>query len=481
LILIQNALVLTPSGEGKALDVLVDKGEIADVVPRGSVKGEGMERVDAAGRALMPALVNGHNHAQTGLAKGRFDRHNLETYLNAQPGVSGRRTLEDKHLSALIGAAELVRKGCTAGYDMFAEFPLPTAEGVEAVARAYSEAGMRAVIAPMTADKSIYEAIPGLAEALPEPLRSQALKAKYAPYKETIAVVERIYKGWKFDREKIRPALGPTIPHHCSDEFLIACRDLAKELGLGMQMHVAESKMQAIVGRKTYGATLVSHLDELKLLNEKFCVAHGVWLDDDDRKRLADAGCSISHNPGSNLKLGSGIADMRAMLDRGLNVAIGTDGAASSDNLNAFEAMRLASYVSRVKGNAPERWISAREALYAATEGGARALGFEKLGRIEKGWKADLVLLDLSALHYIPLNDLASQIVFAEDGTGVESVMAAGRWVVRSRKLLTVDVEALKRKAEEAVERLNAANVEARALGEKLHPIVGHYCAGLAP
>jgi cytosine/adenosine deaminase-related metal-dependent hydrolase len=172
---------------------------------------------------------------------------------------------------------------------------------------------------------------------------------------------------------------------------------------------------------------------------------------------------------------------MRAMLEAGLNVAIGTDGSASSDNLNAFEAMRLASYVSRVRGHPPERWISAREALYAATEGGARALGFEKLGRIEKGWKADLVLLDLSALHYIPLNDLASQIVFAEDGTGVESVMAAGRWVVRSRKLLTVDVEALKRKAEEAVERLNAANVEARALGEKLHPIVGHYCAGLAP
>ena len=170
---------------------------------------------------------------------------------------------------------------------------------------------------------------------------------------------------------------------------------------------------------------------------------------------------------------------MRAMLDRGLNVAIGTDGAASSDNLNCFEAMRLASYVSRVRGQAPERWISAREALYAATEGGAKALGFDKLGRIEKGWKADLLLLDLSALHYIPLNDLAGQIVFAEDGTGVESVMAAGRWVVRDRKLLTVDVEALKRKAEEAVERLNAANVEAKALGEKLHSLVGHYCAGL--
>jgi len=477
LILIQNALVLTPSGEGKPLDVIVDKDQIKDVLPRGSVKGEGMERVDAAGRALMPGLVNGHNHAQTHLAKGRFDRYNLETYLNAQPGVSGRRTLEDKHLSALIGAAEMVRKGCTAGYDMFAEFPLPSVEGVEAVARAYTEAGMRAAIAPMMADRSFYEAIPGLAEALPEPLRSQALQARYAPFEESIAAVRKILKGWKGDA--VRPALGPTIPHHCSDEFLVACRDLAKEFGVGMQMHVAESKMQAAVGKKLYGATLVSHLGKLKLLNEKFCVAHGVWLEEDDRRRLADAGCSVSHNPGSNLKLGSGIADMRAMLDRGLNVAIGTDGSASSDNLNAFEAMRLASYVSRVKGHAPERWVSAREALHAATEGGAKALGFDQLGRIEKGWKADLVLLDLSALHYIPLNDLASQMVFGEDGTGVESVMIGGRWVMRDRRLLTVDVEALKRKAEEAVARLSAANAEAKALGEKLHPYVGHYCAGL--
>jgi 5-methylthioadenosine/S-adenosylhomocysteine deaminase len=479
LILIQNALVLTPALEGKALDVLVDQGTISDVVPRGSIKGEGMERVDAAGRALMPGLVNGHNHAQTHLAKGSFDRYNLETYLNAQPGVSGRRTLEDKYLSALIGAAEMVRKGCTAGYDMFAEFPLPTAEGVEVVALAYEDAGMRAAIAPMMADRSFYEAIPGLAEALPEPLRSQAMKARYSPYQESIASARKIVHGWNFDKDRIKPALGPTIPHHCSDEFLVACRDLAKELGVGMQMHVAESRLQAVVARKTYGATLVSHLSTLGLLNEKFCVAHGVWLEDDDRRRLADAGCSVSHNPGSNLKLGSGIADMRAMLERGLNVAIGTDGSASSDNLNAFEAMRLASYVSRVKGHAPERWVSAHEALRAATEGGARALGFDKLGRIEKGWKADLVLLDLSALHYIPLNDLASQIVFGEDGTGVESVMAGGRWVMRDRKLLTVDVEALKRKAEEAVARLSAANTEAKALGEKLHPYVGHFCAGL--
>jgi 5-methylthioadenosine/S-adenosylhomocysteine deaminase len=479
--LIAGARVLRSArAEPEALDVIVEGERIHDLVPCGTVKGEGMERIDASGYVLMPGLVNGHNHAQTHLAKGLFDRYTLETYLNAVPWATGRRTLEDKHLSALIGAAEMVRKGCIAGYDMFAEFPLPSAEGVEAVARGYADAGMRAAVAPMMADRSFYEAIPGLAEALPEPLRSQAMKMRSAPYKETLSSVQSLLKHWKFDTNVIKPALGPTIPHHCSDEFLGACRDLAREHGLGMQMHVAESKMQGVVGRKIYGMSLVSHLSELKLLNEKFCVAHGVWLSDDDRKRLADAGASVSHNPGSNLKLGSGIADMRAMLDAGVNVAIGTDGSASSDNLNVFEAMRLAAGLSRVQGRPPERWVGAREALYAATEGGAKALGFKDIGRIEKGWMADLVLLDLSALHYVPLNDLATQIVFGEDGTGVDSVMIGGRWVLRGGRLLTVDVAKLRRDAESAVERLAAANAEARALSEKLHPYVGQFCGGLA-
>jgi guanine deaminase len=129
--LISGARVLRPgSFDAAPLDVVVDGDAIADLVVPGSIKGEGMERIDARGRALMPGLVNGHNHAQTHLAKGLFDRFTLETYLNAMPWASGRRTAEDKHLSALIGASEMALKGCTAGYDMFAEFPLPTPEGV---------------------------------------------------------------------------------------------------------------------------------------------------------------------------------------------------------------------------------------------------------------------------------------------------------------------------------------------------------------
>src|SRR5258706_13455107 len=123
--LITGARVLRSAGaQPEALDVLIEGERIKDLVPRGSVKGEGMERIDAAGYALMPGLVNGHTHAQTHLAKGLFDRYTLETYLSAQPWASGRRTQEDKHLSSLIGAAEMLRKGCTAGYDTFAEFPL---------------------------------------------------------------------------------------------------------------------------------------------------------------------------------------------------------------------------------------------------------------------------------------------------------------------------------------------------------------------
>jgi guanine deaminase len=142
--------------------------------------------------------------------------------------------------------------------------------------------------------------------------------------------------------------------------------------------------------------------------------------------------------------------------------------------------MRLASYLSRVQDHPVERWVTSREAFHAATEGGAKALGFDKIGRIEKGYKADLVLLDIGALHYVPLNAAVNQIVFAEDGTGVDSVMVGGRMVLDRGRLVTVDPARLRAQAEEAVARLAAANAEQKALSEKLAPYVGQYCGGLA-
>ena len=481
MLLIQGGRVLRPSLESEAVDVLVDGDAIADLVLPGKVKDENLRRIDALGKLVMPGLVNGHNHAQTGLAKGLFDRYTLETYLNGVGWANGRRTVEDQYLSAVIGAAELVRKGCTACYDMFAEFPAPTSAGVAAVAQAYADVGIRAAIAPMMADRSFYEAIPGLADAFPEPLREAALKIKYAHHEQSLTACRQIFRDWKYPFDFVRPALGPTIPHHCSDEFLAGCRDLATELEVGIQMHVAESKVQAIVAQKKYGKSLVAHLDSLGMLGPRFCASHAVWLDDDDRARLADRGASVSHNPGSNLKLGSGMADARRMIDRGVNVAIGTDGAGSSDTLNMFEAMRMASFVSRVGDHQAERWLSSREVLRAATEAGAQALGFKaKIGRIEKGYKADLVFIDLGHVNYTPLNDLVNQLVFCEDGTAVHSVMVGGRMVLEAGRFTTIDFERIAAQAAVAVARLSEANRGARELAERLEPYVSQYCSGLA-
>jgi 5-methylthioadenosine/S-adenosylhomocysteine deaminase len=217
------------------------------------------------------------------------------------------------------------------------------------------------------------------------------------------------------------------------------------------------------------------------MVGPNFTVAHGVWLDDDDMKLLGDKGSSVSHNPGSNMRLGNGIADMRGLLDAKVNVGIGTDGASCSDNQNMYENMRLASMVSKVQGPDWQRWITTEEVLEAATAGSAKALGLgDKIGKLEKGYKADIVFLDLDQVNWIPCNDPTNQIVHTEDGTGVHSVMIGGRMVVENRKLLTVDLSGLAAKAEKARERLEAANKPARALADKLAKIVGTFCPGLA-
>jgi len=198
-------------------------------------------------------------------------------------------------------------------------------------------------------------------------------------------------------------------------------------------------------------------------------------------RRLGDRGGSIAHNPGSNMRLGAGLADSRAMLDAGVNLGIGTDGANCSDNQNMYEAMRLASFVSKVQGPEWRRWMTTREVALAATQGGARALGFgDRIGHIARGYQADLVLLDLDHPNWLPFNNPVNQLVHSEDGNAVHSVMIAGRLVVENRRVLTVDMERLRTRVEAARERLAGANADNRGLYEALEPVVGSYCPGLA-
>ncbi|HEV2335726.1 MAG TPA: amidohydrolase family protein [Stellaceae bacterium] len=469
------------AGSTEPADILIEDDTIREIGPPGCPAPDGTREISAARRLIHPGLVNAHTHSHGNLAKGMGDRWTLELLLTAALWIGGNRGAEDLQLSAQIGAAEMLLKGCTACYDLFFEWPMPSADGMALVASAYAEIGLRAVIAPMVADRSFYEAIPGLAEALPTTLRERVAALRLAPGEATLAAIGAIVRDWRFDRDRVRPAVAPTIPQHCSDPFILGCAALAREFDLGLHSHVAESKVQAVAGIRVYGQTQTAHLDRLGVLGPHFTVAHGVWLDDDDMARLGDKGASVAHNPGSNMRLGSGLADTRAMLDARVNLGIGTDGASCSDNQNMYEAMRLASFVSKVQGPNWQNWLSTREAALAATEGSARALGFgDRIGRIAPGYKADLVMLDLDHPNWLPLNDPINQLVHCEDGTAVESVMVGGRMVVEHRGILTIDLARLRDRAQASRDRLLAANADNRRLYDALAPVVGSYCPGLA-
>ncbi len=459
-------------------DILIDGDTILEIGAPGLAAPDDAVEIDARDRLMMPGLVNAHTHGHGALCKGMVgDRLPLEAFLTSGAALNGNRTLDDKYLCALVSAVELVRKGCTASYDLFVEFPLPTREGMEAVGRAYHDVGMSAVVAPMMADKTLYQAVPGLMDALPEKIREQVEKIQTAPYEASIEGCRAMLENWPFDRARVRPAVAPTIPLHCSDDFLAACGALAREFDVNLQTHLAESKTQAVLGLKQYGRSLTAHLGALGLLGPRFSAAHAIWIDHDDMLRLADAGASVSHNALSNLRLGSGLAPVRAMIENGLRVGIGTDATNTSDTQNMFEALRIASYISRIQTPEYKQWLTIEEVLTMATTGSAGVLGFgDSIGRIVPGYRADIVFLDLSHINYVPLNNAAMQIVNAESGGAVDSVMIDGRMVLEDGRMTTIDEKKLRADVEEAVSRLNEANAQNHAFARSIENYVGAFC-----
>jgi guanine deaminase len=477
---ITGGLVLAATGQLSASDLLLEDDLIAAIAPSGSVTSASVRRIDAANRLIIPGLINAHTHGHGGLAKGSGDRWSLETLLNAGPWLNGGRTDDDRYLSTLLAAVEMLSKGCTACYDLTAMLPFPSAIGLDSVSRAYRDAGMRAVIAPMVADRSFYQAIPGLLDAFPADLRSVAEAMQTAPGETTLAAMREAAASWSHPADKIRLGIAPTIPLHCSDSFMIGCRDLAAEFGMPLQTHLAESSVQRAAALKRYGTTLTRHLDRLGVLGPRFSAAHAIWIDQDEIELIAAKGGAIAHNPGSNLRLGNGIADLRPAITQGIPVGVGTDGSSSADNQNMFEAMRLAAFVSRVFDRPPEDWIGAAEALRLATEGSAAVLGMADLiGRIAPGYKADLVFLDLGHVNLVPLNNAAQQLVNGEDGAAVRDVMVGGEFVLHDGKLVGIDWPRIVARATEAAERLKLANAATRAATERLAPLVSQFCVGL--
>jgi 5-methylthioadenosine/S-adenosylhomocysteine deaminase len=481
-LLIANGQVLEP-GQARPVagDVLVEGERIIAVGPHLAAPPDAA-RLDATGKLVLPGLINAHTHANHSLIKGVADRLTLELLLNAGPALYLNRTVEEHYLSALLGAVEMLKTGTTGTYDLFLALPGPSLESIEAVVRAYSDAGLRAVVAPSAGDLLFHETVPGLTQAMPEPLRSDIARRRPAPGPSLLAPIReglRRYHG--LGEGRVRLAVAPTIPGHCTDAFLLECARLAEEFGVGVHTHLAESKVQALSGRQRYGVSVTRHLHDLGVLGPTLCVAHAVWVDGDDIGLLADAGTSVVHNPASNMKLGSGIAPIAEMRARGVSTALGTDGSASSDNQNMFEALRFAALLSKVRSPDYPTWLTAGDVLKMATTEGARALGFgDRLGRVMPGCLADLVLVRLDSVYLRPLNHLTHQLVYCETGGAVDTVLVGGRMVVQGGQVLTVDEAALRDKAQVAADRLREANRGEWESANRLAPIVAGVCGALA-
>lgn len=481
--LITGARVLAPDMSGAPhRDVLVSAGTIAAVAAPGSIAAEGRRVIDATDRMLVPGLVNAHTHSHGALGRGLVgDRVPLEVFLTEGAAGNAGRTLADKVLSARLGAVELIRKGCTACFDLFTEVPAPSVAAIHAVAGAYAGVGMRAVVAPMIATRTIWQALPGLLESLPADAADKVRAFAAAPQEVALAVTRAAIETWPHDRAMVRPAVAPTIPLHCDDAFMVAAARLAEEHDVPFQTHLAETETQATLGHVRYGRSLVAHLEALGVLSPRFSAAHAIWIGEEDMARLAAAGAGVSHNPLSNLRLGSGVAPVRAMLEAGVRLGIGTDASNTSDGQNMFEAARLGAYLSRIAARDPSAWLSAEEAFAAATTGSAALMGFAGLGRLAEGAAADIVFLDLAVSHYVPLREPLRQLVFGETGAAVASVMIAGEMVLEEGRMLTLDEAALRAEAEEAAARLDAANAGGIAGAEVLSTFVGCFCLGQAP
>jgi 5-methylthioadenosine/S-adenosylhomocysteine deaminase len=459
-------------------DVLIEGEQIVAVGCKLSSP-PGTEELNAVGHLILPGLVNAHTHAHNNLLKALADNWTLEDLLTHGPALNAGRTPREHYLSAAIGAIEMLKTGCTAAYDLFMAVPAPSSEVVEAVVRAYIDVGLRAVVAPAVADGVFYRAVPNLFELLPLDLRRTVEQISGEPTKGLLQLTENAIRLWHGAAGgRIRVAVAPTIPGHCSDDFLLGCGRLVEEYGVGLHTHLAESKVQAVYAQRRWGKTIVGHLADLGLVGPRFVGAHGVWLTPGDIQRLADAGAAVAHNPASNLKLGSGIAPTREMLSQGLTVGLGTDGSMSSDNQNMFEAMRFAALVNKVRfPHDQDNWVGAKEVFDMATQGSARALGLaDDIGAVAPGRKADLVLLRANSMFLQPLNHAVNALVYAETGADVGAVLVGGRVVLDHGRVLTVDEHDLRTQAEAAACRVRSQNTAAWALAKHLQPYIASAC-----
>ncbi len=416
-----NAIVLTMDEKLNQYEpgaVVVQGEEIVAAGPESDIKKTYTARqtMDCEGKVLMPGLVNAHTHVPMTLLRGLADDLRLDVWLMGYVMPVEREFVSPDfvNLGTRLACAEMIRSGITCFADMY--------YFEESIAAATAAVGMRAVCSQTV-------------------LKFPTPDARF--FEESLSMARLFIQRWK-GHPLIVPSIAPHAPYTCTPEILRAAAELAIEFDVPLHIHISETALEVENMRKEQGMPVVPYIKKQGLLEAKVLAAHCVHIDEGEIRTLQRAGAGISHNPSSNLKLASGVAPVKRMVDLGVNVGIGTDGPASNNDLDMFEEMRLAAFLAKGSSGDPTA-LPASTTVLMATRLGAQALFLGNLtGSIQPGKRADIILVDLKRLHNSPRfsrdpQGVYAQLVYSAKANDVTDVMINGRWIMRSQELLTLN------------------------------------------
>lgn len=423
-ILIKNTTIIGSDIKKSSLLVESDKITVID---------DNLKNIDAdvvingEGKVLIPGLVNTHTHLSMTLLRGYADDYPLDTWLNDYIfPVEGKLEGEHVYAGALLACVEMIKSGTTTFNDMYFF--------MDQVAKAVEESGMRGVISHGMLDFGDEE-------------------KRKAEFKESLRIIEKCHNTAD---GRIKVALGPHAPYTCSTDLLNWVRKKADELKVPIHIHVSETEFEVQQIQETYGARPFEYLDKIGFLKEDVLAAHAVWLSESEIDIIKDKEVKLSHNPVSNMKLASGTSPVAKMMEKGVNLSLGTDGAASNNNLDMLEEMKIAALQQKV-ANLDPTVLKAGEVFKMATRGGATALGIEQeTGTIDVGKKADIVLVDMRAPHLTPFRHPVSHLVYSAKGADVDTVICNGQILMQEKELLVLDEKEVLSQAEESAKDLLA-------------------------
>ncbi|WP_256757340.1 amidohydrolase [Cohnella sp. WQ 127256] len=383
------------------------------------------EVMDGKGLLFMPGLVNTHGHAAMSLLRGLADDLNLQDWLqNHMWPTEAKFTGDDVYWGSALSAAEMIKSGTTTFVDMY--------DHMHRVAEVVEQSGLRA---------SLTRGVIGLC---PEDVQKAKLEDAI-----------QFAKDWHGAADgRISVMISPHAPYTCPPDYILKFVEAAHELDLPMHTHMSESIAEVEQNVRDYGYRPVEHLDRLGMFSRPTLVAHAVHLNDEEIALLAERKVAVSHNPVSNLKLASGVARVPDLLKAGVTVSLGTDGAASNNNLDLFQEISMAALLHKGVSGDPTV-VPAAEALRMGTVHGARALGLEGVtGQLKTGLKADFIALAITKPHFVPHTDYVSHLVYAARGSDVAHVWVNGKQLLRDGQLLTLDEEKILAEAERCFQRL---------------------------